>query len=406
MDDTFIRRELESLIRSLYEINTLISCTTADESRNAGLFDARHQILHALGELNIAKVDHSRNINDEANNSLGVNIMDDEMTITMGSLVLAPRYFEKQIIDDFAIVLSISSSFSDNRHQNIDNDNLDTMEIAWLRPQSRYEMATSSSIVFPRGVVEGGSRVIDRLKDQRIALASLRIGDRVLHRLNDKDHIWVVSRIHEMIEEEDGRWAHVASLIHGSSSGRVPVDLSFLAPLPGPPSSSSTTTHSHDDGRYYHSQDDVDEGDGPSFNYAAPRTDFLLDPGALLDELSAFGTWEKHTKGVGSRVLRKMGYQRGRGLGSMEQGALAPVQSAAVLPPGRSLDFIHETTNPIPRREHSTTKTKKIVSESTMFDWMNRSLGASPPVPESPPIRSRPSHIAERIRNTTRKSIF
>ncbi|XP_055964025.1 zinc finger CCCH-type with G patch domain-containing protein [Sorex fumeus] len=52
---------------------------------------------------------------------------------------------------------------------------------------------------------------------------------------------------------------------------------------------------------------------------------------------SAFGGWEVHTRGVGSRLLAKMGYEPGKGLGPRGQGRVEPIH-AVVLPRGKSLD--------------------------------------------------------------------
>ncbi|CAF1479523.1 unnamed protein product [Adineta ricciae] len=57
--------------------------------------------------------------------------------------------------------------------------------------------------------------------------------------------------------------------------------------------------------------------------------------------LGDLGGWEKHTKGIGSKLLAKMGYKPGQGLGRTNQGLVNPVE-AHVLPKGKSLDAVLE----------------------------------------------------------------
>ena len=66
-------------------------------------------------------------------------------------------------------------------------------------------------------------------------------------------------------------------------------------------------------------------------------------PVQMLGELetSALGEWEQHTKGFASRVMAKMGYVSGSGLGRSGEGRVLPVP-AMVYPVGRSLDWCME----------------------------------------------------------------
>ncbi|KAF1390832.1 hypothetical protein PFLUV_G00062130 [Perca fluviatilis] len=84
-----------------------------------------------------------------------------------------------------------------------------------------------------------------------------------------------------------------------------------------------------------------DSGDGDDAAYAK-----VMDSAVEYTEMSSsanFGGWEAHTRGIGSKLMLKMGYEYGKGLGKMQEGRVEPVM-AVVLPKRKSLDECAELT--------------------------------------------------------------
>lgn len=69
---------------------------------------------------------------------------------------------------------------------------------------------------------------------------------------------------------------------------------------------------------------------------------FTRDPTSKTKDHN-FGTFEKHTKGIGLKLLQKMGFKQGEGLGPAHQGITAPIE-VKVRPKGRALQNEDERT--------------------------------------------------------------
>uniref|UniRef100_H2P2M9 Zinc finger CCCH-type with G patch domain-containing protein n=1 Tax=Pongo abelii TaxID=9601 RepID=H2P2M9_PONAB len=104
---------------------------------------------------------------------------------------------------------------------------------------------------------------------------------------------------------------------------------------------------------------------------------------------SAFAGWEVHTRGIGSRLLTKMGYEFGKGLGRHAEGRVEPIH-AVVLPRGRSLDQCVETlqkqtrvgkagTNKPPRCRGRGARPGGRPPPRNVFDFLNEKLQGQAP---------------------------
>lgn len=87
--------------------------------------------------------------------------------------------------------------------------------------------------------------------------------------------------------------------------------------------------------------DDTDDDDSVC-NSPSYSNDELIHKSLLtLQSTESLGNWEKHTRGIGSKLMLQMGYVIGTGLGKRSDGRIKPVE-ATVLPPGKSLDHCME----------------------------------------------------------------
>ncbi|KAI5929862.1 Tuftelin-interacting protein 11 [Manis javanica] len=75
-------------------------------------------------------------------------------------------------------------------------------------------------------------------------------------------------------------------------------------------------------------QDDFPKDFGPKKlktggNFKPSQKGFAGGTKSFMD----FGSWERHTKGIGQKLLQKMGYVPGRGLGKNAQGIINPIEA-------------------------------------------------------------------------------
>ncbi|CAO2577232.1 Zinc finger CCCH-type with G patch domain-containing protein, partial [Lemmus lemmus] len=134
---------------------------------------------------------------------------------------------------------------------------------------------------------------------------------------------------------------------------------------------------------------DSDSGDASDCSYArgmAVVESNTVDTGTCS---SAFAGWEVHTRGIGSKLLVKMGYEFGKGLGRHAEGRVEPIH-AVVLPRGKSLDQCTEIlqkktkgsqagTNRPPRCRRSGGRPEGRPPPRNVFDFLNEKLQSQAP---------------------------
>nr|KAF6424258.1 zinc finger CCCH-type and G-patch domain containing [Rousettus aegyptiacus] len=148
-----------------------------------------------------------------------------------------------------------------------------------------------------------------------------------------------------LAKQQDGLWypARVTDVDSGYYTVRFDSLLLQEAVLEGdailPPLRAQSAASSGSDSS---DVDDPSYAKGPRVQLgraACPLLPAVVAPGAAEPGAcsSAFAGWEVHTRGIGSRLLAKMGYEFGKGLGRHAEGRVEPIH-AVVLPRGQSLD--------------------------------------------------------------------
>ncbi|XP_050358684.1 zinc finger CCCH-type with G patch domain-containing protein [Nymphalis io] len=122
----------------------------------------------------------------------------------------------------------------------------------------------------------------------------------------------------------------------------------------------------------------------------------LIIEKSLQNNAPAMGGWERHTRGMGSKIMLSMGYVPGTGLGAASDGRLQPVEARSVQP-GRSLDHCMELSEKnagkdplkveqklkrLQKREEERNKRayerEKEREKRNVFNFLNNTLGDKP----------------------------
>ena len=151
----------------------------------------------------------------------------------------------------------------------------------------------------------------------------LKTGGAVIAKDGEGDKVWA----HAKVEGVEGDLVHVRFTSDHKEIKTIAKEAVF--PLSGEDEDDLEAADGLDDG-----------GDGEDDDES------LFVPVDLLDRLNPeadkLGDWEQHTRGIASRLMQKMGYVVGTGLGKDPGSSRVLPVTATIYPQGKSLDWCME----------------------------------------------------------------
>ncbi|KAK4518880.1 uncharacterized protein ATC70_009105 [Mucor velutinosus] len=199
--------------------------------------------------------------------------------------------------------------------------------------------------------------------DADTLLAQLQYGKRVWCKEKDSQDIWQLGNIIDQLHGP--RWRVRLK----DSKKRIRVDMEHIMPFKSLLDDEDENNHQQDMGEWSES----DHGDTTDTESAVED-----DPVIASRPDDTFGSWESHTTGFASRMMKKMGYIQGQGLGADGMGRLEPIQaqpySGSSLDQRPGLGLVKKKKQPFKKKKSKESEKVEQEEEMDMFGLMNSLL--------------------------------
>ncbi|BFZ20383.1 hypothetical protein BsWGS_23422 [Bradybaena similaris] len=191
------------------------------------------------------------------------------------------------------------------------------------------------------------------------------------------DDVWHPATVIDVCDD------HLVNVRFDSHQQECTVQVEHIVPLDDESDDDSSSSDDENGPSGLSKGSDVDDSDSGLPVY-------LWKPAQTTDKL---GAWEIHTKGIGSKLMAKMGYITGQGLGPQGDGRAEPVP-IMLLPQGKSLDKImqlkemsgnldmfnamkklEKRQKVLEKKEAEKTMQREIKQNAGVFGFINRKLG-------------------------------